>query len=290
MRGRTERIVDDVLARCEGRAEMDIVTDLAEHVPVRVIGAVLGIPERFEARFRAFAGAMVELINPWLPPEEAARALALVPEGLALLEELIAERRRARSDDLLSTLIHHEEDGERLTTEELLSLVGALVIAGAETTTHLISFAVWNLLRHPDQLALVRAEPALLRNAIEEVLRFDSFGKLGNPRYALEPYPLGDVTLRPGQMIIALLPAALRDPSAFPDPDRFDVRRDITRSTAFGSGPHYCMGAALARLEGEVVIDRLLRAFPRLALAAPPTYAPHVSMRCMSRLPVRLNG
>jgi cytochrome P450 enzyme len=290
MRGRTERIVDDLLARCEGRAEIDVMADLAAHVPVRVIGAVLGIPAHFEASFRAFAAAMVELINPWLPPEEAARALAVIPEGLALLEELVAERRRARSDDLLSTLIHHEEDGERLTTEELLSLVGAIVIAGAETTTHLIAFAVWNLLRHPDQLALLRAEPDLLRNAIEEVLRFDSFGKLGNPRYALEPYPLGDVTLRPGQMIIALLPAALRDPSVFPDPDRFDMRRDTLRSTTFGSGAHFCMGAALARLEGEVAVGRLLRAFPRLALAGPPTYAPHVSMRCMARLPVRLNG
>jgi cytochrome P450 enzyme len=290
MRGRTERIVDDLLARCEGRAEIDVMADLAAHVPVRVIGAVLGIPAHFEASFRAFAAAMVELINPWLPPEEAARALAVIPEGLALREELVAERRRARSDDLLSTLIHHEEDGERLTTEELLSLVGAIVIAGAETTTHLIAFAVWNLLRHPDQLALLRAEPDLLRNAIEEVLRFDSFGKLGNPRYALEPYPLGDVTLRPGQMIIALLPAALRDPSVFPDPDRFDIRRDTLRSTTFGSGAHFCMGAALARLEGEVAVGRLLRAFPRLALAGPPTYAPHVSMRCMARLPVRLNG
>jgi cytochrome P450 enzyme len=290
MRGHTERIVDDALARCESRSEIDIVADLAEQVPLRVIGAVLGIPPRFEAKFRAFAGAMVELINPWLPPEQAGRALALIPDGLALLEELVAERRRTPSADLLSTLIHHEEEGERLTTEELLSLVGAIIIAGAETTTHLISFAVWNLLRDPEQLAILRAEPGLLRNALEEVLRFDSFGKLGNPRYALEPYPLGDVTLRPGQMIIALMPAALRDPDIFPDPDRFDIRRDTSRSISFGLGAHYCMGAALARLEGEVTIGRLLHAFPRLALAAPPTYAPHVSMRCMSHLPVRLHG
>jgi cytochrome P450 len=216
--------------------------------------------------------------------------MALVPEGLALLEEVVAERRRQRGDDLLSTLIHHEEAGERLTTQELLSLVGALVIAGSETTTHLISFAVWNLLRHPEQLALVRADPGLLRGAIEEVLRFDSFGKLGNPRYVVERYQLGDVELRPGQMLIALLPAALRDPEVFPDADRFDIRRDNLRSIAFGSGAHYCMGAALARLEGEVAIGRLLQAFPSLDLAAPPTYARHVSMRCMARLPVRLHA
>jgi cytochrome P450 enzyme len=249
---------------------------------------VLAIPARFESKFRGFATAMIELINPWLSPDDAGRAMALIPDGVALLEELVAERRRSPGDDLLSTLIHHEEEGERLTSEELLSLVGAIIIAGADTTTHLISYSVWNLLRHPDQLALLRAEPSLLRNAIEEVLRFDSFGKLGNPRYALEPYPLGDVTVRKGQMIIALLPAALRDPEVFPDPDRFDIRRDTSRSITFGSGPHYCMGAALARLEGEVTIGRLLRAFPDMALAAPPTYARHVSMRCMATLPVSL--
>jgi cytochrome P450 len=290
MRGHVERIVDDAIARFEGREEVDVVSDLAEHVPVRVIGAVLGIPERFGEEFRAFAGAMVELINPWLSPEAAGRALAKVPAGLALLEEVVAERRRTSGDDLLSTLIHYEEEGERLTTEELLSLIGAIVIAGAETTTHLVAFAVWNLLRHPDQLALVRAEPELLAGAMDEVLRFDSFGKLGNPRYALEPYVLGDVTLRKGQMIIALLPAALRDPSVFPEADRFDVRRDAARNIAFGTGAHYCMGAALARLEAEVAVGRLLRAFPELSLAGQPTYARHVSMRSMARLPVRLRG
>jgi cytochrome P450 len=124
---------------------------------------------------------------------------------------------------------------------------------------------------------------------MDEVLRFDSFGKLGNPRYALEPYPLGDVTLRPGQMIIALMPAALRDPSAFADADRFDIRREANRNIAFGTGAHYCMGAALARLEGEVAVGRLLRAFPALALAGPPTFARHVSMRSLARLPVRLH-
>ncbi len=290
MRARTERIVDDAIARFEGRAEIDVVADLSEQIPLRVIGAVLGVPARFEGQFRAFAGAMVELINPWLPPDQAARAMTLVPDGVALLDELVGDRRQTPGDDLLSTLIHYQEAGERLTTQELLSLVGAIVIAGAETTTHLISFAVWNLLRHPDQLAKLRAEPDLLRGAIEEVLRFDSFGKLGNPRYVVEPYQLGDVELRSGQMLIALLPAALRDPEVFPDPDRFDIRRDNQRTITFGHGAHYCMGAALARLEGEVAIGRLLRAFPALALAGPPTYARHVSMRCMARLPVRLHG
>lgn len=292
MRGRIEAIVDDVIARFEGRAEIDVVGDLAEHVPVRVIGGVLGIPDRHGEVFRGFAGAMVELINPWLSPEAAGAALARVPAGLALLEELVAERRGVAGDDLLSTLVHHEEEGERLTTEELLSLIGAIVIAGAETTTHLVAFAVWNLLRHPDQLALVRGEPGLLAGAMDEVLRFDSFGKLGNPRYALEPYELGDgVVLRPGQMIIALLPAALRDPAVFgADADRFDVRRDSGRNIAFGTGAHYCMGAALARLEAEVAVGALLRAFPALSLAGTPTYARHVSMRSMARLPVRLRG
>jgi len=163
------------------------------------------------------------------------------------------------------------------------------VIAGAETTTHLLSFAVWNLLRHPDQLALLRADPSLVRGTVEEVLRFDSFGKVGSPRYARDAMSLCGVEVRRGQMVLALGPAALRDPDVFPEPDVFDIRRDNSRSLTFGSGAHYCLGASLARLEGEVALDALFRAFPDMRLAGVPSYAQHASMRKMAALPVRLH-
>jgi cytochrome P450 len=153
---------------------------------------------------------------------------------------------------------------------------------------HLLCFATYNFLRHPDQLALVKADPSLMRGALEEVLRFDSFGKNGVPRFVTEETELGGVRLRKGQMIYPHLPAALRDPDAFPNPDTFDVRRDRVANISFGTGPHHCIGAALARLEGELAMGSLFARFPTLALAGEPQFAPHPFMRKMESLPLRI--
>jgi cytochrome P450 enzyme len=289
MREKTQRIVDSVLDRIGGRDECDVVNDFSEQIPLRVIGEVLGVPFELEAAFRDFGGAVVESINPWLTPEDKARVHALIPDGIALVERLIDERRGHPGADLLSTLIHYEEEGERLSTDELVSLVAAIVIAGAETTTHLLSFSVWNLLRHPSQLERLRASWSLLTPMLEEVLRYDSFGKVGNPRFAREPMKLRDVDVRKGQMVMALAPAALRDPAAFADPDVFDIGRDPAKNFSFGSGAHYCLGVNLARLEGEVALGTLLMRFPKLRLLSPPAYQyGHASMRKMTELRVGL--
>jgi cytochrome P450 enzyme len=185
-------------------------------------------------------------------------------------------------------LIEVRDREDRLTDDEIIELVMAVITAGTETVAHLICFSVLTLLRHPDQLAVLRREPSLLRNAIEEALRYDSFGKNGVARFALDDVPIRDVTIGKGQMVFPLLPAALRDPDVFPHPDTFDIRRDQTSNVMFGTGLHHCIGAALARLEGEVAVGTLLARFPSMTLAGKPRFLPHPLLRKMASLPVRL--
>jgi cytochrome P450 len=288
MRHNVQRIVDEAIAKIADRETVNIAADYAEHIPLRAIGSVLGVPAEFERCFRDFANAVVQNNDPLLSPEERREVVKDAPPGIAMLHELIEERRRHPADDMLSDLIRAEEEGQRLRRDELVSLVGALIAAGSETTVHLICFAVLNLLRHPDQLRVVLAEPELWRNALEEVLRFDSFGKNGVPRFAREDIQVGGATVRKGQMVYPMLSSALRDPAVFVDADVFDVRRDQTHNITFGSGPHFCIGAALARLEGQVAMHTLFTRFPGMQLASEPIYARHSFIRRMSHLEVRL--
>jgi cytochrome P450 len=289
LRAATQQIVDDALAAAGARPgePFDVARDFAERVPLRVIGTMVGVQERDEASFRRFASAVVEAVNsPWLSHEQMQERLAVLPEGVAMLEGLIEERRRRPTDDLLSGLVAAEEAGDRLSNAELISLVAVLIVAGSETTVHLIDFGVLTLLRHPEQLRLVLDDPALLKNAIEEILRYDLFGKVGLMRFAREDFALRDRPIRKGQMVAVSITSALRDPAAFPEPDRFDVRRDNAASIAFGVGAHHCLGAWLARLEGQVALSTLLTRFPHMRLAGEPTFGRHASVRKMETLPV----
>lgn len=286
MRDKVQAIVDDALDHIEVQDGRFDVAGLAEHIPLRAISAVLGIPRTREPEFRRFGVSVIDASDRRLTP--AARLAVLEPftPGLELLRAVIDERVRQPADDLLSMLIAAEEAGDRLNHDELLSLVMALIAAGSETTVHLICFAVYTLLRHPAELARLRADPSLVRGAIEEVLRFDSFGKNGVPRFARDDVEIGGVRVRKGQMIYPLLPAALRDPDAFPRADVFDIGRDQTANVTFGTGPHHCVGAALARLEGEIAITTLFARFPSLRLVGDPVFAPHSFLRKMESLPV----
>jgi cytochrome P450 len=288
MRGKIEVLVDEILSRHAPGDRIDIVHVLSEILPMRVIGGLLDVPEEFEPTFHRFGVAFIEATTPWLSFEERARITAPVPAGIELLEKLIADRRSHPKDDFLSTLIHYQEEGDCLSTQELLSLVAAIIIAGSDTTGHLISYAIWNLLRHPEQGQLVKDDPSLMHNALEEVLRYDPFGKRGNPRYAREDFMVRDVQVKKGQMVMAMGPAALRDPSAFPNPDTFDIRRDTSASIAFGLGPHYCLGVHLARLEAEIAMNAFFARFPTARLDGSPTYARHPFFRKMDTLYVVL--
>jgi cytochrome P450 len=290
MRVKVQAIVDEALAGIkvvDGRFD---VTEYADYIPLRAISTVLGIPREHDATFRRFGMSIVDASNPRLTPEERARVLEPFPAGSRLIRALIEERRKAPTEDMLSTLIQVEEAGDRLNHDELVSMVMGLIAAGSETTVHLICFAVYNLLRHPSEMALVKADPSLMRQALEEVLRFDSFGKNGVPRFPTEPMEFGGVKLRKGQLVFPHLPAALRDPDVFTNPDVFDIRRDRVSSIVFGTGPHHCVGAALARLEGDLAVSSLLARFPDLALAGEPTFAPHPFLRKMDSLPLRTGG
>jgi cytochrome P450 len=205
-----------------------------------------------------------------------------------MLEDLMAERRKAPGGDFYSKLIHAEEQGERLTEAEVISTVALMISAGCEPPRHLISFAIYDLLRHPDELERLRREPTLLRNAVDEVGRFDSFGKLNLPRFPRKDVELCGVPIRKGQQIFGVFASALRDPAVFPDPDRFDIRRDQTRSMLYGDGLHVCLGMWLARHMAEAAVGTLVRRFPRMKLAGPPVFTRNAFFRKMISLPVRL--
>jgi len=292
LRPTVQRIVDETLAAAPGGGEtLDVARDFADPIPLRVISAMLKIPESQEETFHRFADAVLRQLFPGLiAAAEAPRFASHLREGIAMVGEVIEDRRKNPIEgDMLTGLIQAEEQGDRLDMTELLSLVTGLIVAGSETTVHMIAFTVLNLLRRPEVLAEVQAEPELLKGVIEEVLRFDNFGKLGIARYALEDADIAGVPVRKGQMVMLMLSSALRDKSVFPDADTFDPRRDTGANIAFGNGAHFCLGANLARLEGLVAVGTLLQRFPRMQLEAAPSFGPHPMIRKMDSLKIRLH-
>lgn len=283
-----QRIVDDLLAEVGDADEFDLLAAIAEPLPVRVISQILGIPSEHDATFREWGQTLIKSVIPVLPLEVRTALAQRLPAGYELLARLIEERRANPRDDLLSSLIHTQEAGDSLDATELLALVGLLVTAGSETTVHLVAFAVLELLRHGDVFARVRDDLSLLPGLIEEVLRHDSFMAMGVPRYALEDVEIRGQAIAKGDMLMLLLPAAMHDTDVWPDAERFDIDREPAPNLSFGRGPHFCLGAHLARLEARVVLRTLLTRFPHMQLAGEPTFRPHPLVRHMGSLPVRL--
>jgi cytochrome P450 enzyme len=286
--GLIQQIIDDLLVGVGEADVIDLVPQLAEPLPIRVISEVLGIPPEHDVTFREWGHKLVQITFPVLPVDERVALAQQVPGGFELLERLIEERRANPGDDLLSSLILAQEQGDRLTSLELLSLVGGLVTAGSETTVHLVAFAVLELLRHPEVLAKVQGDLELLTRVIEEVLRHDNFGALGTPRYPLEDVELRGQSIPKGDMVMCLLGAAMHDEEVWPDAARFDIDREPAFNLSFGRGAHFCLGAHLARAEARLAVRTLLTRYPRLRLAGEPTYRPHPLLRHMTSLPLRL--
>jgi cytochrome P450 len=285
-----QAIVEEVLDAAAAKGTIDVTLDYAEKIPARVIGSMLKIPKGREELFQRFTDAVVKCFLPGLVgPAEMDSLRADMREGLELVKATIEDRRNAPlENDILTTLIQTEEQGDKLNKEELLALVSALIVGGFETTIHLISYTVYNLLQRPEVLAQVKAEPELMRNTIEEVLRHDNFGKMGIARYALEDVEVSGTTIKKGQMVLVMLGSALRDGAAFDKAEVFDVRRNTNASIAFGHGAHYCLGANLARLEVQLAVDSLLRRFPEMKLLAQPSFGQHPVIRKMESLRVQL--
>jgi cytochrome P450 len=288
LRPRIVAIVDDLL---DGfGTETDVVDALAFPLPITVIGDMLGVPAEDRLALRPLVRAVTAVLELAITPEELAAADVADSELGAYFSALAAQRRAHPRDDLLTKLIEAEDKGDQLTEHELISTVILLFAAGFETTTHLIGNGVLALLRNPDQLDRLRADRTLVRPAVEELLRYDSPVQLA-ARTAYEDLTIGDTSVPAGSVVLALLGAANRDPARFGDPEQLDVGRDEGPPMSFGGGIHFCLGAALARLEGQIVLDRLLDRFGTMELAGGPvTYRDSLTLRGLVELPVRFSA
>ncbi|OLC16101.1 MAG: hypothetical protein AUH29_06210 [Candidatus Rokubacteria bacterium 13_1_40CM_69_27] len=288
MRGHIQQIVDRLLDDVKGKGTMDVVADLAYPLPVNVICEMVGVPAGDRERFGQWSHDIARSLDAIaFPDPEIVERANRAEDGLNdYFHELVAERRRAPRGDLLSALIAAEEAGDRLSTEELFATGILLFIAGHETTVNLIGNGTLALLRHPDQMRRLREDPSLIASAVEELLRYDSpVQRTG--RIVYEDVVIDGKTIPKGSLTVGLLGAANRDPAHFPDPDRLDITRGATHHLAFGWGIHFCLGAPLARLEGQIAIGTLLRRLPRLALAAEHLEWRETStLRGLQRLPV----
>jgi hypothetical protein len=301
---RIQTVTDELLSAAAAGSphELELVGQLAYPLPVRIICELLGVPAGDHSRFAGWSARLAHSLQPqFVAPEEgAADASAAREEFTAYFRELIAERRADPGDDLLTELIRAEDEGSHLTEAELISTAILLLVAGHETTVGLISNAVLALLRHPDQLAALRADPGLAAAAVEETLRYDPPVQL-TARVARGTIQLGDLEATDGTLILVLLAAAGRDPGAFTDPDRFDITRDGAGRQgasqkgaghlAFAAGPHFCLGAPLARLEAATALTAFARRVTAPELDGDGLhYKPNFNLRGPDRLLIRTAG
>ena len=257
----TTGLLDAMLAHPGRRA--DLVAALSFPLPMTVICELLGVPELDREQFRAWSDTLTSAT----PPEQQA---ATVPLVRAYLAELIEAKRHRPGDDLLSALIATaDEAGDRLSPDELLGMAWLLLVAGHETTVNLITNGTLALLTHPDQLALLRREPSLLANAVEEMLRYDGPVPTPTLRFTREPTLIAGTLVPAGEVVLPVIADANRDPGVFPEPERFDITRETRGHLSFGHGIHHCLGAPLARLEARVAFEELLARAPGLALDLP---------------------
>jgi cytochrome P450 len=294
LRPLVQRLADDLLDELTERSvdagSVDLIGGLAFPLPFAVISEMLGMPDADRDVLRDWSGKMVRLLDPIMSPDEARTAIEAADKMFEYLSDVITWKREHLADDLLSALIGAEEDGDVLSSEELADQVALLFIAGHETTVNLIGNGTLALLRNPDQLATLRDDPSLDALAVEELLRFDSPVQFSR-RITTQPVDIGGTLLEAGEFVLTCLGAANRDPAVFgDDAHRLDVRRpSASRHISFGSGVHHCLGAALARLEGQVVIGTMVRRFPGVELADPhPQWNGRVVLRGLAALPVSL--
>ena len=282
-------IVDSLLAKVQDAHSMDLMEEFAFPIPVIVICQMLGVPVEDRERFKKWGLDIARGLDAiMLPPdsEVARRSMQSRQELAEYFRQLIAQRRRSPRDDVLSALIAAEEAGDKLSETELLATSILLLVAGHETTVNLIGNGTLALLRHPEQLRRLREEPGLIGSAVEELLRYDGPVQR-TARIPSEDITIAGCTIPKGDMVLPFIGAADRDPAQFPDPDRLDLGRTDNRHIAFGWGIHFCIGAPLARVEGQIAISSLVRKLPKLALATEkPEHRLSLTLRGLKTLPV----
>jgi cytochrome P450 len=286
LRGHIETIVDELLAPVTNEGRMDVIEALAAPLPAIVIAELLGVPAEDHRQFKSWAAEIVAGLG---QPNLGARRESTAPamqKLFAYLSDIIAARRREPRDDLISALVLAQEEEDALSDSELLATANLLLIAGHETTTNLIGNGLLALLREPDERQRLREDHALLPTAVEELLRYDGPVQ-ATVRVAREDLEIGGNSVEAGSLILVGIGAANHDPEVFEEPERLDVGRDPNPHLAFGFGPHFCLGAPLARLEGEIALGALLERFPRMKLETEaPQYRSNPVLRGLVSLPV----
>jgi cytochrome P450 len=286
MRPRIQQILDDLLAALDP-ADIDLIPDIAFPLPALVICEMLGIPPDEREELKGWSAAAARLLDPLIDPTVFAAADAALKGFNAYFSGLVAERRRRPGEGLLGDLIAAEDEGQSLTDAELITNLVFLFGAGHETTQNLIGNATLALLRNPDQRAALQADPSLIKGAVEEFLRYDPPVQVTG-RTPTIPIDVAGITIEPGQRVVLLLAAANRDAAQFEDPDRLDVTRPDVHPLSFGGGIHFCLGAALARVEAQVAVGTLVQRYPGFAQAGEPAWRENFTLRGLSTLPLRL--
>jgi len=290
LRDRVQGLADELLNQAQEKGQMDLVRDYAVPIPTTIIAEMLGVPVKDRHKFHHWSSATISATS-----SRWGMALAL-PHGIAFLRyirKLVNARRVSPEDDLVTALVRAEEAGDQLSEDELVAMIFLLLVAGHETTVNLIGNGVLALLENPDQMRKLRDNPALVKTAVEELLRYNGPLETATERYARTETTVAGVTIPRGELVLAVLASANRDEQQFKNADRLDLEREPNPHVAFGCGIHYCLGAPLARLEGQIAIGTLLRNVPNLRLAVPSNtlrWRRGLVLRGLESLPIAVNG
>lgn len=287
MRGRIQEITDELLEAMEGKDRVDLIDDYAFPLPIIVICEILGVPSADRDKFRLWSNSLIEGTS----GELGASVYQHMNEFVQYLGQWFAKVREQPGDDLISSLIQAEEEGDRLSERELYGLVTLLIIAGHETTVNLIGNTVLSLLETPEQRKLLEQQPELINQAIEESLRYNGPVEFSTSRWASEDFEFQGRALKKGDLVVVSLNSANHDPEKFAEPELFDIQREKSPHLAFGKGIHMCLGAPLARMEGDVAITSLLKRFPQMKLAVESSeleWRPGMIVRGVKELPLLL--
>lgn len=291
LREHIEEIAEGLLDAVAASGRMDVVADLAYPLPAIVTAELLGVPASDRDILKGWTEDFAELLGNFQHnPDRAAKVVKSVEAMCDYFRAALRDHREHPRDDLISAFIAAEVDGDHLTEEEMIANLIVTMVGGQETTTNLIANGVLILLRHPAALAELRASPSLIPAAVEEMLRFESPSQQ-TARLAPEDTMLGGKLIRKRQAVIAVMGAANRDPERFPDPDRFDIHRADNRHLAFAWASHFCFGAPLARMEGQIALRALLRRFPTITGATDTlTWRENLGLRGLVALPVNVES
>ena len=290
IRSRTQSVADELLDRAVSVDEMDLIRDFALPLPMTIITEILGVPAKDHDKFHSWSQAVVSLSSPNPTLRGMLRVIPGVWKFIRYLRQFFKLRRHDPQDDLVSALIKAEEAGDKLNEDELLAMVFLLLIAGHETTVNLIGNETLALIENPNEMRRLQSEPSLIKPAVEELLRYTSPVFTTTERYAHEDATIHGVTIPRGEMTLGVIGAANRDENVFENPNELQITRDPNRHLSFGQGIHFCLGAPLARMEGQIAFTTLLRRLPNLRLKTPSNslrWRPSIFLRGLAALPVK---